>query len=57
MNLAIFGGSFDPPHKGHVGIIEKALAALNLDLLIVLVAYQNPLKAHFRISCKNDLHG
>ena len=50
MNLAIFGGSFDPPHKGHVGIIEKALIALNLDLLIVLVAYQNPLKAHFRIS-------
>lgn len=55
MNLAIFGGSFDPPHKGHVGIIEKALSALKLDLLIVLVAYQNPLKAHFRISAQKRL--
>lgn len=55
VNLAIFGGSFDPPHKGHVGIIEKVLATLKLDLLIVLVAYQNPLKAHYRVHAQKRL--
>ncbi len=49
MKIAIFGGSFDPPHKGHIAIIEQILQTLDIDLLIILVAYQNPLKAHYRI--------
>jgi nicotinate-nucleotide adenylyltransferase len=42
--VAIFGGSFDPPHKGHQLIVEKAIEALDIDKLIVVPAYLNPFK-------------
>ena len=42
--IAIFGGSFDPPHKGHQLIVEKAIENLQIDKLIVLPAYLNPFK-------------
>ena len=42
--VAIFGGSFDPPHKGHQRIVEKAIKALDIDKLIVVPAYLNPFK-------------
>lgn len=44
MNIAIYGGSFDPPHIAHIQIIQVALQELDIDKLIVIVAYQNPLK-------------
>ncbi len=44
MNLAIFGGSFDPPHKGHKAIIN-ALDKLDfIDKIIILPTFNNPLK-------------
>ena len=42
--VAIFGGSFDPPHKGHQRIVEKATEVLDIDKLIVVPAYLNPFK-------------
>ncbi|PHS34149.1 MAG: nicotinate (nicotinamide) nucleotide adenylyltransferase [Sulfurovum sp.] len=42
--VAIFGGSFDPPHKGHQRIVEKAMKDLEIDLLLVVPAYLNPFK-------------
>ncbi len=42
---ALFGGSFDPPHKGHQEIVKKALTYLNIERLIVLPAYLNPFKS------------
>lgn len=42
--VAIFGGSFDPPHKGHQAIVQKALEGLEIEKLIVLPAYLNPFK-------------
>jgi len=41
----LFGGSFDPPHKGHQEIVKKALASLDVDRLIVLPTYLNPFKS------------
>ncbi|MFL1780381.1 Nicotinate-nucleotide adenylyltransferase [Candidatus Hepatincolaceae symbiont of Richtersius coronifer] len=44
LNIGIFGGSFNPPHQGHMYIAEQAIKYLHLNLLIWLVAPQNPLK-------------
>jgi nicotinate-nucleotide adenylyltransferase len=44
MNVALFGGSFDPPHNGHLDIIDSALKRLDIDKLIVIPAYLNPFK-------------
>ncbi|MDD3592963.1 MAG: nicotinate (nicotinamide) nucleotide adenylyltransferase, partial [Sulfurovum sp.] len=43
-SIAIFGGSFDPPHKGHQQIVEKAVATLDIDRLVIVPAYLNPFK-------------
>jgi nicotinate-nucleotide adenylyltransferase len=45
MNIAIFGGSFDPPHVGHEKIALKALKKLDIDKLIVVPTYLNPFKS------------
>ncbi|RUM44700.1 MAG: nicotinate (nicotinamide) nucleotide adenylyltransferase [Hydrogenimonas sp.] len=42
--IAIFGGSFDPPHLGHLEIIKKALDQLDIDRLIVVPAFISPFK-------------
>lgn len=49
MNIALFGGSFDPPHFGHKKIVEEALKVLDIDKLIVMPTYLNPFKtrSHF----------
>ncbi len=44
MKLALYGGSFDPPHAGHVAIVTKALERLPIDRLIVVPASRNPFK-------------
>ncbi len=44
MNVALFGGSFDPPHNGHLSIIHAALEQLDIDKLIVVPTYLNPFK-------------
>lgn len=52
MNIAIFGGSFDPPHKAHLAIAKNALATLNIDLLIITPAFLNPFKTSVFASAK-----
>ena len=44
MRLGIFGGSFDPPHVGHLLVAQDALDRLALDRLIVVPAAIQPLK-------------
>ena len=43
--VGLLGGSFDPPHEGHLRISEEALRRLRLDWLWWLVSPGNPLKA------------
>ncbi len=47
MNIAIFGGSFDPVHLGHIKIVKKALEKLDIDKLIIMPNFLNPLKNSF----------
>ena len=47
MNTALFGGSFDPVHLGHVEIVKKALEDKDIDKIIIMPNYLNPLKNSF----------
>ncbi|TCN31936.1 nicotinate-nucleotide adenylyltransferase [Sinorhizobium americanum] len=44
MAVGLFGGSFNPPHDGHVLVAETALRKLGLDQLWWMVTPGNPLK-------------
>ena len=44
--IGVFGGTFDPPHLGHLVLAEAALDQLALDRVLWVVAGQSPLKLH-----------
>jgi len=44
MNLAIFGGSFNPPHIGHLIVLESVRDQLVLDKVILVPSAQPPNK-------------
>lgn len=44
MRRAIFGGSFDPVHKGHVSLVSELKKALELDKIIVMPTGISPFK-------------
>jgi nicotinate-nucleotide adenylyltransferase len=43
-SVGILGGTFDPPHIGHLHISKVALKKLKLNKLIWLITKKNPLK-------------
>ncbi len=46
MRIGIMGGSFNPPHEGHVIVARTALKRLDLDFVWWLMTPGNPLKSH-----------
>ncbi|HEV2214056.1 MAG TPA: nicotinate-nucleotide adenylyltransferase, partial [Terracidiphilus sp.] len=44
--VAFFGGSFDPPHRGHLAIARAAQTALKLDRVLFAPVATQPLKPH-----------
>lgn len=47
MVIAVFGGSFDPPHTGHEDIVKEALKSLHVDKFFIVPTYLNPFKKEF----------
>jgi len=47
MNIAVYGGSFDPPHIGHEEIIKESLKTLDIEQLFVVPTFLNPFKDTF----------
>ncbi len=47
MKIALFGGSFDPPHAGHDAAVKAILSGLKPDLLIIMPSFLNPFKKSF----------
>lgn len=44
MRIALFGGTFDPPHRGHVAIAKAAADAFALDRVLFTPVGRQPLK-------------
>ena len=44
IKIGILGGSFDPPHKGHIYISKIALKKLKLNKIVWVITKKNPLK-------------
>ena len=44
MRIGFFGGTFDPPHRGHLAVATAALREFSLDRLLLVPTGQQPLK-------------
>ena len=54
IKYALFGGSFDPPHLGHIEIAKKALNIA--DKVIIVPTFLNPFKSKFAANPKTRLN-
>jgi nicotinate-nucleotide adenylyltransferase len=52
--IGIFGGTFDPPHVGHVAVAANVRWALALDEVLLVVANEPWQKAHLPVSPAAD---
>lgn len=52
--IGILGGTFDPPHNGHIAIASAALVELDLQKILFIPAKIQPFKAGIAISSAND---
>ena len=43
--IGIYGGTFNPPHAGHIQAAKQAVTALNLDALVIIPTSIAPHKA------------
>ncbi len=44
MEIGVFGGSFDPPHLGHLNVARDAAEHLGLDRILLVPAHRSPSK-------------
>lgn len=50
MKVCLFGGTFDPPHLGHLIIAQTIFEAENFDQIVFVPAYQPPHKNGIKVS-------
>ena len=48
MKIGVLGGTFDPPHAGHLALAKAAIEALDLDEVLFVPTNRNPLKRKFK---------
>ena len=53
--IGIFGGSFDPPHKGHVEISKISLKKIKLKKIYWIITKKNPFKKRPFFSLKQRI--
>jgi len=55
IKIGILGGTFDPPHEGHLHISKVALTKLKLSKLMWIVTKKNPLKKNPSLNIKKRI--
>ena len=50
MSIYFLGGSFDPPHLGHLRIIQLCFKEFDIKQFILIPTYQSPLKSNIPIA-------
>ena len=53
-HYAIYGGSFDPIHVGHIALAEHAVRECSIDKLIFMPAYVSPFKQNRKVAPGHD---
>ena len=56
MRIGIYGGSFDPPHLGHLNVAKQAIDMLFLDELYIVPAGCQYFKDQTGVASKEDRH-
>ena len=54
VQIGVFGGTFDPPHVGHLIVAREALEQLDLDAIWFVPAHRSPFKAEHDSSPPED---
>ncbi len=54
--IALYGGSFDPVHIGHLRIAEDIREFFSLDKVVFVPAYHSPLKPESRASAEDRIY-
>ena len=54
--IGIFGGSFDPPHKGHIQISKISLKKIKLKKIYWIITKKNPFKKKSYFSLKKRVN-
>jgi nicotinate-nucleotide adenylyltransferase len=53
--VALYGGSFDPPHVGHEAVVQALEKLEALDKVIIMPTFLNPFKENFTAPAENRL--
>lgn len=53
--IALFGGSFDPPHIGHLAVVEALKEIKQIDKIIIMPTFLNPFKTKSHASSAQRL--
>lgn len=54
MRIGIFGGTFNPPHKGHKRMALEMMKAASLDRILIIPTYTPPHKAASELASTKD---
>jgi nicotinate-nucleotide adenylyltransferase len=54
MSICLFGGTFDPPHNGHIRIAESIRKQLQIDTVLFIPAFIPPHKQSHPLSSTTD---
>ena len=53
--IGILGGTFDPPHKGHLAISKEAIKKFKLKKVIWAITKKNPFKKKVSLVSRKEL--